>query len=132
MIGYVNNRLVMWSEWVARRDDAGLGFPKECSYTRLMQRSGGAGYQPEFASEALEIDRAMTALKKRDPQMFRAVHLFYGIEFKQGKALTVRMTKEQIAKDLGRHRDTVYDWIDRAHRVILDALHEVDPIAHMR
>ncbi len=126
MIDYVNSRLVMWAEWVVRREEGALGYPKECPYTRLQQRSGGVGFRPNFASDALEIDAVMTKLKQQNPLKFRAVHLHYGVEFKRGKAVTVNVTGEQIAKDVGKCRDTVYNWIDCAHRFVLDALHERD------
>lgn len=129
---YVNSRLVMWSEWVLKREAGSLGYPRECPYTRLMQRSGGAGFKPDLDSDAMEIDKILTDLKKSDPKIFRVTHLFYGIEFKSGKVVPMSMTKEMIAKDLGIHRDTVYNHLDKAHRLILDGLHERDPIAHIR
>lgn len=132
MIDYVNSRLVVWSEWIVRREDEGLGFPKECCYTRLVARSGGAGYQPDFTSDAQEIDSIMTKFKNHDADKFRALHLFYGVEFKQGKTITVSMNQKQIAADLGRHRETVSNWLDEGHRFILDGLLESDAIAHVR
>jgi hypothetical protein len=97
-----------------------------------MQRSGGAGFQPDLDLDAMEIDKIITELKKSDPKIFRVTHLFYGVEFKSGKAVTVSMTKEMIAKDLSCHRDTVYNYLDKAHRLILEALHTNDAIAHLR
>lgn len=132
MIPYVNSRLVLWSEWELKREAGAIGYPRECPYTRLMARSGGAGYQPDVDSDAMEIAAILSGFKQHHAKIYRALHLFYGIEFKQGRAYVVRLTKEQIAHDLGCCRDTFYAWLDRGHVMILDALHENDAIAHRR
>jgi hypothetical protein len=132
MIPYVNSRLVMWAEWVLKGQDSGLGYPKECPYTRLMARSGGGGYQPNFDSDSREVDEVLAKLKQEQPALYRTTHLFYGIDFKSGKAFSINLTSQQIAKTLECHRDTVYSNLDRAHRLILDGFLENDAIAHVR
>lgn len=132
MIPYVNSRLVLWSEWVLKREASALGYPRECPYTRLMARAGGAGYKPDIDGDAMEVDKALVKMKPHHPKIYRALHLFYGIDFKNGKAIPVMLTKEMIAKDLECHRDTVYSFLDRGHVMLLDAFHENDVIAHRR
>lgn len=129
---YINNRLVVWSEWELKREAGALGYPTECPYTRLMQRSGGAGYQPNFDGDAYEIAGILVKIKKSEPNIYRVLHLFYGIEFINGHAKAISLTRDMIAKDLQCHRDTVYNYIDKGHRLIMDALHENDVIAHLR
>lgn len=129
---YINTRLVLWSEWILKRDVGAAGYPKECPYTRLVMRSGGAGYQPDFDDDAHEIDNILVTFKREDKDLFRIVHLFYGVDFKSGKAVCVNVSAPLIAKEVGCHRDTVYAKLDKAHRLILDALHENDVIAHLR
>ncbi|HAJ71372.1 MAG TPA: hypothetical protein DCO68_04780, partial [Methylophilaceae bacterium] len=73
---HVNDRMVIWSEWVIRKDDGNLGYPKECPYTRRIARSGGMGYQPNFNDDSIEIDRCLAKIKKDHPIIFRALHLF--------------------------------------------------------
>lgn len=132
IIPYVNSRLVLWAEWVLKREDGATGFPRECPYTRLVARAGGSGYQPDVDGDAMEVDKALSIIKQNHPIVYRALHLFYGVEFKSGKAVSVMMTKDMVAKDIGCHRDTVYSYLDRGHRMLLDAFHENDVIAHRR
>lgn len=132
MIGYVNSRCVLWSEWELKREASALGFPRECPYTRLVARAGGSGYQPDIDGDAMEVATALSKIKLHHPKIYRAIHLFYGIEFKNGHAVAVMLTKEMIAKDLECHRDTVYSYLDRGHVMLLDTFHENDVIAHRR
>jgi hypothetical protein len=132
MINYINSRLVSWSWYELKSADNGLGFPSECPYTRLMARSGGAGYHSDTNDNDQELGEIMAKLKRSEPLLFRATHLFYGVEYKNGKAISTMVTKEQIAKELKISRDTLYTWLHKSHVFILDALHEHDVIAHLR
>jgi hypothetical protein len=132
MIPYINSRMVLWSEWVMRREDGALGYPKECPYTRLMARSGGSGYQPNFDSDAREIDNALAEIKKKNIAHFSAIVNFYGVDIRNGHAYSISVDAKQLATQLSIHKDTLYSWIDKCHRDILDLLHENDAIAHRR
>jgi len=132
IIQYVNSRMVLWSEWALKREDGSIGFPSECPYTRLVARSGGSGYKPDVDGDAMEVDKALSAIKKDLPKIYRCLHLFYGIDFRSGHPVPVMLTKEMIAKDLQCHRDTVYSYLERGSRLLLDAFHENDVIAHRR
>lgn len=132
MINYVNTRMVLWSEWVLKREDGATGYPRECPYTRLVARGGGSGFVMDVDGDAMEVDKALSELKKHHPKIYRTLHLFYGVDFKGGKAVSVILTKEMIAKDIDCHRDTIYSYLDRGHVLLLDAFHENDVIAHRR
>ena len=132
IIPYVNSRLVLWAEWVLKREDGATGFPRECPYTRLVARGGGAGFVMDVDGEAMEVDKALLDIKKHYPDTYKALHLFYGVDFKNGKAVSVMMTKDMVAKTIGCHRDTVYSHLDRGHRMLLEAFHENDVIADRR
>ena len=129
---YVNHRMQIWAEWELRKQDNGLGFPKQCSYTRLAMRSGGAGYQPDFDSDAYEISNILLDIKKQDKRIYRVLHLFFGVEYRNGKPVNVMMTKDTIANDLQCHRDTVYAWLEKGSRMVLDGLMNNDALAHVR
>lgn len=129
---YINSRLVIWSEWELKREEGALGYPTECPYTRLVQRSGGAGFKPDFDSDAYEISLILIKIKNINPEIYRVLHLFYGVEFSNGQVKAVSMTRDAIAKDIKCHRDTVYNYIDKGHKLIMDFLHENDVIAHLR
>lgn len=104
---YIKLRLIQWAEWSLQRDSGGLGFPSECSYTRMQARSGSAGFvSPDIDVDAMEIESAVSEL----PEPFRlTVRVFY----------IAPGTIEQKARDLGCCRRRVYGRIERAHAMIL-------------
>ena len=65
-------RLANWADWVMRREDGGLGFPKECPYTRLQGRSEG-GFVPTESCDAWVIEKAVSALKLADAALWQAL-----------------------------------------------------------
>lgn len=113
MLTYINSRLVMWAEWVRRKDDGGIGFPRECSYTRLQGRSGG-GFVPNVDADCWEIECAVTALKTASPRLHQVVDLFY----------CRTMTGEQMAKRCQCSRDTLYARLHQAHVEIMNWLQD--------
>ncbi len=120
MIPYVNTRLMLWSEWALRRDSGALGFPRQCAYTRLVQRSGGAGFAPDFDSDAYQTDNALLQIKKRDKDLFNITCLFYGVRIQKGKCKIYSGNAVSIAQEFGLSRDTIYARLDKSHRIILD------------
>jgi DNA-directed RNA polymerase specialized sigma24 family protein len=104
---YIKTRLNQWAEWSLQRDSGGVGFPRECSYTRMQARSGSAGFtSPDIDVDAMEIESAVNEL----PEPFRTVvRVFY----------IAPGTVEQKARDLGCHRTRVYSRIETAHAMIL-------------
>jgi len=105
VIPYINQRCNEWVAWIRRRDDGGLGYPKECCYTRLQGRGPPNGYLPSVDDAAWEIDRAVRAL---EPQLHKAMIVFY----------LNRGTGDQKARDCHCHRDTFYERVHRAHQRI--------------
>ena len=110
MIVYINARLNAWAEWHARRGDSGLGFPRECSYTRLQARSG-SGFKAEVDDAAWETHRGVNALiiERR-----AAVFSFY---VRRGLVI-------QKARDCGCSVATLYRRIDAAHQDLLGWLND--------
>lgn len=130
---YVNKRMVDWANWSLKREDGSLGFPKQCSYTKLAASGGGSGYVPDLDSDAMEVDRIMAKLKSSHPNIYRTLHMFYGIDFKNGKAIPTNTSSAQLlAFEFKCHRDTVYNYLDQGHRLMLDGFHENDVLAHIR
>lgn len=130
---YVTKRMVQWSDWALKREDGSLGYPKQCSYTRLAASGGGSGYIPDLDSDAMEVDKILISIKKQDAKIFRVLHMFYGIEFKNGHAVpTATSTAALLAVEFGCHRDTVYSLLEKGHRLIMDGFHENDVLAHIR
>lgn len=104
---YIKARLIQWSMWVLQREGGGLGFPRECSYTRMQARSGSVGFSsPEVDMDAMEMEQAVCAL----PEYLRdTVRQFY----------VAPGTIDQKARALGCHRTRVYARIEVAHGMIL-------------
>lgn len=98
---YIKGRLKRWGEWCARRESGGLGYPRECPYTRMQARSGVGFSSPEVDGEAVETERAVCELPEHLRETIRSYYVRPG-------------TVEQKARDLRCGRDTVYARIERA------------------
>lgn len=130
---YVTKRMGKWADWVLKREDGSLGYPPQSPYTRLAAGGGNSGYIPDLDSDAIEVDKILISIKKQDAKIFRVLHMFYGIEFKNGHAVpTATNTAALLAVEFGCHRDTLYNWLEKGHRLILDGFHENDVLAHIR
>ena len=114
MLTYINSRLNQWAEWLRRREDGGLGYPRECPYTRLQARSSTAGYIPIDEGEAWEIERAVQHLRTHAPHLHQVVVLFY----------RKTMTGEQMARECGCSRDTLYARLHQSHVEIMNWIHD--------
>lgn len=109
MIEYINLRCIQWAQWTRRKEDHGLGFPKECCYTKQGGKPPPGGHLPPVDEAAWEVHCAIKALS---PKLNNVVTVFY-----LGKG-----TADQKAKDCGCHRDTLYDYLHMAHVQIMDWL----------
>lgn len=113
---YIVNRLVQWSQWAARRQDSGLGYPKQVPYINMMPRTEASNYLPEFADECFEIDKCVTALQTEGDIYYAVILLHYG---------QINMTLDQRLEKLGCVKQTYYNKIDKAHRLILGWLNDL-------
>lgn len=105
MIEYIDTRLRQWEVW-SRSGKTHLGYPRQSPFVRLMPSEGGGGARlPD--EDGLEMERAVAALEAE----LKAVVLRVYREMKS-------CTGEQIARDLGIHRDTLYARLHRAHQRI--------------
>lgn len=104
---YIKARLARWGEWCARRESGGLGYPRECSYTRLQARSDAGLISPEINAEAVETERAVAALPDYLRDTVRSYYVAPG-------------TVEQKARSLRCGRDTIYARIERAIPVLIE------------
>lgn len=113
MIDYINHRLVLWAEWATRRDDSGLGYPRQAHYTKAVL-THSRGCIEEIDEAAMEMERAVQALGHALPMLRQAVMEFYR---KTGSA-------EYKARVLGVHRDTLYARIHQAHVWVMEWLQD--------
>ena len=118
MIEYINTRCNQWADWYVKRRANGLGFPKECPYTRLQAR-GGDGYQLTVDEAAWEIHQAINSLIHEEKLAVECFYLVSGaIEHKIQRA--------------GCSIPTLYRRIDRAHNRIMEWLNdEAAGVDHM-
>lgn len=105
----IQMRLVRWAEWVVRLGSGAMGYPRECSYTRMQARSDAGFCSAEVDLESSDTEKAVQLL----PQPFkRTVQVYY---LHGG-------TRMQQAKMLGCHVRTMERRILLAHGMIQDGL----------
>ena len=76
MIDDINPRLWRWAEWVLRHEGGALGYPSECSYTRLQGQSDG-GYVPNVDSEAWQTEQAIILLRQSNIELHKVIIVKY-------------------------------------------------------
>lgn len=98
----VRQRMIRWADWLLRGSGGGLGFPRECSYTRMQQR-GDCGYcSPEVDIESAETEKAVQSLEQ---YLKLAVQVYY----------LASATRETQAQYLKCHVRTMERRVERAH-----------------
>lgn len=105
----ITQRLIRWAEWVMRGNGGGLGFPRECSYTRMQQRGGDGGYSIDVDLESAETEKAVQALEQ---ELKLAVQVYY----------MTATTREIQAQYLKCHVRTMERRVERAHVQIVQLL----------
>ena len=115
MIEYINHRLVIWAEWAIRRDDGGLGWPRQAHYTKAVL-SHTRGNVEEINEQAMEMERAVLALGGAQPVLVKAVMEFY----RKGGSV------EYKARMLGVCRDTLYTRLHQSHIWLMGWLQDQD------
>ncbi|HQS59743.1 MAG: hypothetical protein B7Y56_03090 [Gallionellales bacterium 35-53-114] len=106
---YIKTRLQQWAEWSAMREDGAVGYPRECSYTRLQGRSGGGFFSPEVDLDSMEVEDAVRELPEHLRNTVREYYIAPG-------------TIEQKAKALCCNKNTIYLRIERAHQLVSEWL----------
>lgn len=113
---YIANRLQQWADWSARRLDSGQGYPKQAPYTNLMPRSGKCPGSPEFVEECFEIEKCVIAVAATNTQLHLVLILCYRNQI---------MPIDQKIKLLGCSKQTYYNKIELAHRMVLGFLNDL-------
>jgi len=121
MIDHMNHRLVCWAEWATRRDDGGLGWPRQSNYTKAVISHTHASFE-ELDEAAMEIETGVLALRRARPDLADVVMEFYR---KTGSA-------EFKARKLGVCRDTMYARLHQAHVWIMNWLQDLEVERHER
>jgi DNA-directed RNA polymerase specialized sigma24 family protein len=101
----IEQRMIRWADWLLRSSGAGLGFPRECSYTRIQQSDRAGFTSPEVDLESSLTEKAVQSLID---DYKHAVQVYY----------LVTGTHEQKAKYLKCHRSTMERRVERAHHLI--------------
>lgn len=113
---YIAGRLQQWAIWAARRQDSGLGYPKKVPYANLMPRTESSNHAPEFVDECFEMDKCVIALQTEGEIIYAVVMLHY---------CQVNTTLDQRIAKLGCVKQTYYNKLDKAHRLILGWLNDL-------
>lgn len=112
MIEHINNRCNQWARWRMLRGDNGLGYPRQCNYTKLVPIH--ASRDPGRDEACWEIEQAYHALPSDERNLKGIIDKFY----------LGRGTIDQRARDLGIHRDTMYARLHQAHVKIMEWLND--------
>lgn len=105
----ITQRMIRWAEWLLRGNGGGLGFPRECSYTRMQQRGGDGGYSIDVDLESAETEKAVQSLEQ---DLKLAVQVYY----------MTATTREIQAQYLKCHVRTMERRVERAHDQITQFL----------
>lgn len=97
----IERRLIRWADWCVRRDDGGLGYPRECAYTRLRGRSNLLS-APGVDDEAWQTEKAVQSLAEIPRMVIIETYMRGG---------TVGMK----CKRLGISDKTLAKYLDQAH-----------------
>ena len=77
MIGWIDERLVFWGTWIKRREDGGLGYPRQSPTFRQSAGSAVSGGLLLVESDALQIDGVMVQVKKQRPELYTVAREWY-------------------------------------------------------
>lgn len=105
------HRMIRWAEWLMRSSGGALGYPRECSYTRMQARSDAGFNSEEIDIESSETERAVQSL---DQDLKLAVQVYY----------LAGATRETQARYLKCHVRTMERRVERAHALIRQFLEE--------
>jgi len=127
---YAISRLMIWAEWLLRKDQGATGYPRQCNYTKLVQIRGGLGYSVDIDQEATNIDKFMTQLKKENETLFEVASMCYNIKWvDQGhgikKAMYTNVSNQtSVAQQFGCSQSTINDKLNKVYDKLIDYLHD--------
>lgn len=105
-------RLAIWAAWVCSRVDNGMGFPRQCSYTRLTPRSG-TGFIPGLDSSAWQVEQAVIDLKKTNPLLHRVIHVRYlGLRTEEQMLRACQCSRRTFYRRLADAKDALQKILD--------------------
>lgn len=115
-LDHIHRRLVVWGAWRARRDDAGLGYPK-INILLSMGGGGAGGYRetvvPLNEIEAAETDRAVESMRLVKSHLYLTLHYVYirsqGIT---ATALAMGRSRAAINAQLDQADVEIQRWLD--------------------
>ena len=59
MLAWVDRLLGEWADWSRRRDDAGLGYPRQTTEYRLMREGAGAAIRSTSGPRTIDMPEAV-------------------------------------------------------------------------
>lgn len=117
MIYFVHDKLMVWAAWACKKSSGGLGYPKECSYTKLVNvRSEVVAFTPEMNADAEEMEQCIVALSVNDPKLAQVIRLRYMFQ---------TMSDLQISKQVGCSNKTVGAWVGVAQQKLLGFMNDL-------
>lgn len=113
---YAAHRLHQWGQWRIRRDDSGLGYPKQVAWFDNLPKGGFVQFSPDVKDECFEVEACVIAVLATNPKMYQVIMLTY---------CELNVTVEQKAKKLNCCIQTYYNYIGQANRMVLGYLNDL-------
>lgn len=128
---YAASRLLMWAEFILAKESGEInGYPSQSNYTKLVQIRGGSNYNPNFDTDALDIDAFMSRLRKDDKLLHDMTSMCYGVKWTESEngirkaKYTALSTMTAVSGIFGISASTVHARLSKVHKMVIDFLHD--------
>lgn len=112
---YIEQRLRQWADWLVQRESGGLGFPSECSYTRMQQRSGTGGcISPDVDIEAMQMEDAVRDLPDYLRETVRSYYVDPGTV--DQKVQHLRCGRRALFYRITAAQEKIKSWLERCSK----------------
>lgn len=118
MIVFIHDMLMVWAAWNSKKIGGGLGYPRECNYTKLVKvQSDRSAFTPNLNDNAEKMEACIIALRATEPKLAAVITLRYMYQ---------TMSDVQISKQVGCSDKTVKAWVGVAMQRLLGFLNDLE------
>lgn len=118
MILAIDNRLVEWARWATKREDNGLGYPRQTIEAELVRMGGvlirgdGGPRRVEGNPQAEETEIAVRSLPEPMRTAIVLRYLFRGTREEKTNLLEIRVGGMYSVRDYSRLISQAHVWLD--------------------
>lgn len=128
---HAKSLLMLWSEYVLKKDNGAQGYPKQSNYTKLVQVRGSIAFNPDFDTQSQLVDKFMTELMRSDLLAFEVVSMCYCIRWVKEKNGTrkphyTNLSSQVVVANVFKFSQTKVNNIAcKVERELIDFMHDV-------